>query len=259
MPRASFDRSERHARAPFGRPNARAWRGPRFRVFAVVGTESDGDAVCSLGLGGQPHCSRCKAGSHEQSLCSHLRLVVEAGSAAVCRGVPALVRKVSQRTEKIRVLEALWESGQRLTMCNDPACRSLEFAGPCAHGREEWLCLPAAALDTGHSHRAIDTVMSRGGRAVVGSCERWGDSGVAQRDAAKHFCGPRPLQDAAPCGRPWVLERREGMLTMAGARYPVTVHRRVCAIQPGRVVACCSLAYDGQVRARSNLINDFRR
>jgi hypothetical protein len=144
-------------------------------------------------------------------------------------------------------------------VCNNPACRSLEFAGPCTHGREEWLCLPAAALDTGHSHKAIDTVMSRGGRAVVDSCERWGDSGVAQRDAAKHFCGPRPLQDAAPCGRPWVLERREGMLTMAGARYPVIVHRRVCALQPGRVAACCSLAYDGRVRSRSNLMNDFRR
>jgi hypothetical protein len=71
--------------------NARAWRGPRFRVFAVVGTDSEGDAVCSLGLGGQPHCSRCKVDSHEQSLCSHLQLVVEAESASVRRGVPALV------------------------------------------------------------------------------------------------------------------------------------------------------------------------
>jgi hypothetical protein len=239
--------------------NARAWRGPRFRVFAVVGTESDGDAVCSLGLGGQPHCSRCKAGSHEQSLCSHLQLVVEAGSIAASRGVPPPVREVSQHREKIRVLEALRGFGERLTVCNNPACRSLEFPGPCTHGCEEWLCLPAAALDTGHSHKTIDTVMSRGGRAVVDSCERWGDSGVAHRNAAKHFCGPRPLQDAAPCGRRWVLESREGMLTMAGARYPVTVHRRVCAMQPGRVAACCSLAYDGRVRARSNLMNDFRR
>jgi hypothetical protein len=48
------------------------------------------------------------------------------------------------------------------------------------------------------------------------------------------------------------MESRKGMLTMAGARYPVTVHRRVSAIQPGRVAACCSLAYDGQVRARSS-------
>jgi hypothetical protein len=104
--------------------NAQAWRGPRFRLFAVIGTDSDGDAVCSLGLGGQPHCSRCKAGSHEQSLCSHLQLVVEAGSASVRRGVPALVREVSQRTEKktkakafvfseaIRVLEALRSLGR---------------------------------------------------------------------------------------------------------------------------------------------------
>jgi hypothetical protein len=68
--------------------NARAWRGPRFRVFAVVGTDSEGDAVCSLGLGGQPHCSRCKVASHEQSLCSHLQLVVEAGSIAASWGVP---------------------------------------------------------------------------------------------------------------------------------------------------------------------------
>jgi hypothetical protein len=109
--------------------NARAWRGPRFRVFAVVGTDSEGDAVCSLGLGGQPHCSRCKVDSHEQSLCSHLQLVVEARSASVRRGVPALIQEVSQRTEKIRVLEALRESGQRLTVCNDPTCRSLDFAG----------------------------------------------------------------------------------------------------------------------------------
>jgi hypothetical protein len=202
-------------------------------------------------MGGQPHCSQCKVTSHEQSLCSHLGLVVEAGSAAVRRGVPPPARGVSQRGERLEVLETLRESGERLTVCNDPICRSLNFAGPCAHGRKEWLCPPAAALDTGHSHRPIDTVMSRGGRAVVDFCERWGDSGVAQRDAAKHFCGLRPLQDVAPCGRPWVMESQEGMLTMAGARFFVSVHRRVCAIQPGRVAACCSLAYDGRVRARS--------
>jgi hypothetical protein len=126
--------------------NARAWRGPRFRVFAVVGTDSEGDAVCSLGLGGQPHCSRCKADMHEQSLCSHLQLVVEAGSFdGVRRGVPVPVREASQRRERLEVLEALRESGERLTVCNDPTCRSLDFAGPCAHGREEWLCLPATA------------------------------------------------------------------------------------------------------------------
>jgi hypothetical protein len=233
--------------------NAQAWRGPRLRVFAVVGTEPDGNPVCSLGLGVRPHCDRCKVVNHEQSLCSHLQLVVEAGSASVRRGaVPPPARGASQRRERVEVLEALRESGERLTVCNDPTCRSLDFAGPCAHAREEWLCPPAAALDMGHSHKAIDTVMSRGGRAVVDSCERWGDSGVAQRDAAKHFCGPRPLESAAPCGRRWVLESREGMLTIAWARYSVTVHRRVCAIQPGRMAACCSLAYDGQVRVRSS-------
>jgi hypothetical protein len=232
--------------------NAQAWRGPWLRVFAVVGTEPDGDAVCSLGLGGRPHCDRCKADMHEQSLCSHLQLVVKAGSASVRRGaVPPPARGASQRREKLEVLEALQESRERLTVCNDPTCRSLDFAGPCAHVREECLCPPAAALDMGHWHKAIDTVMSRGGRAVVDSCERWGNSGVAQRDAVQHFCGPRPLQDTSPCGRRWVMESREGMLTMAGARYSVTVHRRVCSIQPGRVAACCSLAYDGRVSARS--------
>jgi hypothetical protein len=231
--------------------NAQAWREARLRVFAVVGTEPDGNAVCSA-MGGRPHCDRCKVASHEQRLCSHLQLVVKAGSAAVRQGaVPPPARGASQRRERMKVLEALRESGERLTVCNNPACRSLDFAGPCALVHEEWLCPPAAALDMDHLHKAIDTVMSRGGGAVVDSCERWGNNGVAQRDAAKHFCGPRPMQDAAPCERPWVMERQEAMLTMAGARYPVTVHRRVCAIQPGRVAACCGLAYDGQVRARS--------
>jgi hypothetical protein len=50
------------------------------------------------------------------------------------------------------------------------------------------------ALNMEHNHKKIVTVMSRRGKQVLSLCERWGDEGVWQRNEAKHFCAPRPVQ-----------------------------------------------------------------
>jgi hypothetical protein len=112
---------------------------------------------------------------------------------------------------------------------------------------EPWECLSAAALDMGHSHKRIDTIMSRGGASIASLCDRWGEEGVRRRDKAKHFCAPRPIEVLSPCGRPWQVESWKGALTMAVTRYEVTTYWRVCRIAPGREAACCSVMYDGQV------------
>ncbi|GAQ91964.1 hypothetical protein KFL_008920030 [Klebsormidium nitens] len=163
---------------------------------------------------------------------------------------------VLRRSEATRVLAerraervAQREAGRGgLLVCNDPFCRRPDSRVACTHQKtlEPWECLSAAAPDMGHSHRKIDTVMSRGGASVASLCERWGDEGVRERDEAKHFCAPRPVDPLSPCGRPWQLESRKGALTTAGARYAVTTYRRVCRLAPGRESACCSIAYDGQ-------------
>ncbi|GAQ86178.1 hypothetical protein KFL_002740165 [Klebsormidium nitens] len=88
--------------------------------------------------------------------------------------------------------------------------------------------------------------MSRGGGSVASLCERWGEEGVRQRDKAEHFCASRPLDALSPCGRPWQVKSKKGVLTTAGARYEVTTYRRVCRLAPGRESACCMVAYDGR-------------
>lgn len=138
-------------------------------------------------------------------------------------------------------------------------CRQPDAKGACTHEDtlEDWEFFSAAALDMGHSHKRIDTVMSQGGKSVTSLCERWGDEGVMRRDEAKHFCAPRPVGLLSPCGRPWQMESRQGALTTAGARYPITTYRRVCRVAPGREAACCSIAYDGQVNLDPRLENSL--
>ena len=209
-------------------------------------------SACSLERA--PSAARCS----EQERCPHIRRVLTAtGGGDGVQSGPA--HKATERgatnSDKRAERSALRASGQRkLWVCNDPVCRRPDSKVACVHGGtlEEWECLPAAALDMGHSHKKIDTVMSRGGQQVTSLCERWGDEGIRKRDGAKYFCAPRPVEPLSPCGRPWQLESRSGSLYTAGARYPVMTYRRVCTIAPGREAACCSVAYDGQVRSSSH-------
>ncbi|GAQ90085.1 hypothetical protein KFL_005970060 [Klebsormidium nitens] len=240
-----------HLGVPLIGLNAEAWLGPQLRAFVTCEGADDSPAVCVL-AGRSAFCSRCS----EQERCPHIQRVLSItgeGDGVQIGPAPEATRTDVQRgaTNSDRRAErsALRASGQRkLQVCNDPVCRKPDTKVPCTHGStlEEWECLPAAALDMGHSHKVIDTVMSRGGQQVTSLCERWGDEGVRLRDEVNHFCAPRPVELLSPCGRPWQLERRLGTLTMAGARYAISTYRRVCTIAPGREAACCSVAYDGQ-------------
>jgi hypothetical protein len=202
-------------------------------------------------LGGETaHCSNVDCAGAER--CRHLLSVLSE------QNLPLIERATDEgRSEATRVYAerrakrvAQREAGaRRLLVCNDPFCRRPDSKAACTHRRtlESWECLPPAALDTGHSHKKVDTVMSRSGGSVASLCERWGKEGVRQRNKANHFCAPRPLNALSPCGRPWQVESKKGALTTAGARYEVTTYRRVCRIAPGLEAACCSVAYDGQV------------
>ncbi|GAQ93410.1 hypothetical protein KFL_015070010 [Klebsormidium nitens] len=224
--------------------DAAAWRGGRqVRIF-VLCDEGEQPILC-VQAGEIEHCSHVDCRGLKR--CRHLlRLLTEPqplGSSLVAaeKGQQKVNEKRAERLSQ-REAGARW-----LLVCNHPVCRRPGFKAACTHqdSLEPWKCLPAAALDTGHSHKHIDTVMSRGGATVMSLCERWGAEGVRQRNEAQHFFAPRPSNPLAPCGRPWKLESRKGSLTTAGARYEVTTFRRVCRIAPGREAACCSLAYDG--------------
>jgi hypothetical protein len=231
--------------------DAEAWKdGPHLRVF-VVSNPGEKPVVCVLG-GEKTHCSDIECSGSER--CRHLLRVLSKQTLPRIErtidggGSEATRTLVERRAERVGQREA---GTSRLLDCNNPACRRPDSRVACAHREtlEPWECLSAAALDMGHSHKKIDTVMSRGGPASVASlCERWGEKGVRRRDKAKHFCAPRPIGLSSPCGRPWQVESKKGALTTAGARYEITTYRRVCRIGPGRETACCSVAYDGQVR-----------
>ncbi|GAQ91662.1 hypothetical protein KFL_008280030 [Klebsormidium nitens] len=229
--------------------DAEAWGGgPQLRVF-VVCDRGEQPVLCVLG-GKSTHCSHVDCNGADR--CRHLSRVLSELATSGLEGPvadgahngkgPTLTKRRAERQEQR-------EAGARkLLVCNHPVCRRPDFKGACTHQAtlELWECSSAAALDMGHSHKKVNTVMSQGGVAVTSLCERWGEEGVRQRDQVQHFCGPRPCNPWAPCGQPWQLESRKGGLTMAGARYEVTTYRRVCRIAPGREAACCSLAYDGQ-------------
>ncbi|GAQ92247.1 hypothetical protein KFL_009560030 [Klebsormidium nitens] len=236
--------------APLYGLDAEAWGcGPQLRVF-VVCDWGEQPVVCVLG-GKSMHCSHVDCNGADR--CRHLSRVLS--ELATLGGVEGPVANGAQngngptlakrRAERLKQQEA---GLRRLLVCNKPVCRRPDFKGACTHqgSLELWECSPAAALDMGHSHKKIDTVMSRGGVAVTSLCERWGEAGTRQRDEAQHFCAPRPCDPLSPCDRSWKLESRKGSLFAAGARYDVTTLRRVCRIAPGREAACCSLAYDGQ-------------
>ncbi|GAQ91381.1 hypothetical protein KFL_007750070, partial [Klebsormidium nitens] len=228
--------------------DAKAWRGgPQLRVF-VVNNPGEKPVVCVF-WGENAHCSDVECSGSER--CWHLVGVLSKQTlllierAADGGGVEAKQTLAERRAERVGQREA---GARRLFVCNDPACRRPDSRVACTHQEtlEPWECLSAAALDMGHSHKRIDTVMSRGGARVTSLCERWGEEGVRRREEARHFCAPRPAELLSPCGRPWQLESRRGSLTTAGGRYPITTYRRVCRIAPGREAACCSVAYDGQ-------------
>ncbi|GAQ84251.1 hypothetical protein KFL_001820040 [Klebsormidium nitens] len=228
--------------------DAEAWKGgPHLRVF-VVSDPGEEPVVCVLG-GEGAHCSSINCTGPER--CRHLLSVLLKQTMplierAIDGGRSKATRIVAERRAK-RVAQR--EAGaRRLLVCNDPICRRPDSKVVCTHRGtlEPWECLSAAALDMGHSHKKVDTIMSRGGASVTSLCDRWGEEGVRRRDKAKHFCAPRPVEVLAPCGRPWQVESKRGALTMAGARYEVTTYRRVCRITPGREAACCSVVYDGQ-------------
>ncbi|GAQ91204.1 hypothetical protein KFL_007430010 [Klebsormidium nitens] len=228
--------------------DAEAWKGgAQLRVF-VVSDRGEQPVVCVL-AGETAHCSHVECLGPER--CPHLSRVLAKAEAIVSEPAanggqdgkrPTLTER---RAERVSQREA---RARNILVCNNPACRRQDFKVACAHqaSLEPWECLSAAALDMGHSHKRIDTVMSRGGAIVASLCERWGEEGVRRRDEAQHFCAPRPRDPVAPCGRPWKIESRKGSLTTAGARFEVTTYRRVCRIAPGREAACCSVAYDGQ-------------
>jgi hypothetical protein len=236
--------------------DAEAWRGgPQLRVF-VVNNPGEKPVVCVL-WGEKAHCSDIECTGSER--CRHLLGVLSKQTLPLVElaidghGSEGTRTLVERRAERVEQREA---GTRRLLVCNDPACRRPDSKAVCTHGGtlEDWECLSAAALDMGHSHKRIDTVMSRGGASVTSLCERWGEEGVRRREEARHFCAPRPVELLSPCGRPWQLESRKGSLTTAGARYPITTYRRVCRIAPGREAACCSVAYDGQVRPNSFIV-----
>jgi hypothetical protein len=233
-----------------------AWKGgPHLRVF-VVSNPGDEPVVCVL-WGENAHCSNVECSGLER--CRHLlgmlsKQTLPLIERAADGGESEVTRTLAERrAERVEQREA---GTRRLLVCNDSACRRPDSKVACTHQEtlEPWECLSAAALDMGHSHRKINTVMNRGGESVASLCEQWGKEGVRRRDKAKHFCAPRPAELLSPCGRPWQLESRKASLTTAGARYPITTYRRVCRIAPGREAACCSVAYDGQVRPNSLIV-----
>ncbi|GAQ93284.1 hypothetical protein KFL_014150010, partial [Klebsormidium nitens] len=173
--------------------NAEAWLGPQLRVFVTSEGADDSPAVCVL-AGMSAFCSRCS----ERERCPHVKRVLTAtGGGDGVQSGPAhkATKRGATNSDKRAERSALRASGQwKLWVCNDPMCRRPDLKVACVHGGtlEEWECLPAAALDMGHSHKKIDTVMSRGGQQVTSLCERWGDEGIRKRDGAKYFCAPRP-------------------------------------------------------------------
>jgi hypothetical protein len=216
--------------------DAEAWKdGPHLQVF-VVSNSGEKPMVCVLG-GEKTHCSDIECSGSER--CWHLlRVLLKQTLPRIERAIDgggneATRTLAERRAERVGQREA---GTSRLLVCNDPACRRPDLRVACAHPEtlEPWECLSAAALDMGHSHKKIDTVMSRGGASVASLCERWGEEGVRRRDKAKHFCAPRPIELSSPCGRPWQVESKKGALTTAGARYKITTYRRVCRIAPGR-------------------------
>ncbi|GAQ84747.1 hypothetical protein KFL_002040060 [Klebsormidium nitens] len=228
--------------------DAGAWKGgPQLRVF-VVSDPGEEPVVCVLG-GETAHCSGIDCLGLER--CRHLlRVLSKQTLPPTERAIDGCKSEATQslaerRAERVAQREA---GARRLLVCNDSVCRRPDSKVVCTHRGtlEPWECLSAAALDIGHSHKKVNTVMSQGGASVVSLCERWGDEGVRKRDEAKYFCAPRPAEALSPCGRPWQVESRKGALTTAGARYEVTTYRRVCRIAPGREAACCLVAYDGQ-------------
>jgi hypothetical protein len=236
--------------------DAEAWKGgTQLRVF-VVSNPGEKPVVCVL-WEEKAYCSGVDCTGIER--CPHLLCVLSKQTLPLIErainggGSQATQTLAERRAERVEQREA---GTRRLLVCNDPECRRPGWKVARTHREtlEPWECLSAAALDMGHSHRKIDTVMSRGGKSVTSLCERWGEEGVRRRDKAKHFCAPRPAELLSPCGRPWQLESRKASLTTAGARYSITTYRRVCRNAPRREAACCSVAYDGQVRPNSLIV-----
>jgi hypothetical protein len=229
--------------------NAEAWEGgPQLQVF-VVSNPRERPVVCVLG-GGLAHCNEVNCADEEK--CRHLLGILSKQSLPLTEHAIDGGRSEASGTLAKRQVErhVQREAGiRRLLVCNDPVCRRPEFKLACTHQAtfELWDCSPAASFDKGHSHRRVDTVMSRGGGAVTSLCESWGEEGISQRNEAQYFCAPRLYNPLTPCGRAWKLESRKGSLFTAGAHYQVIVYRRVCRIAPGRKASCCSIAYDGKV------------
>jgi hypothetical protein len=169
--------------------NAEAWSGPRLRMF-VVSNDKNGTGevptICTL-AGKSTYCSNCQG----EERCRHVvevQAVLREGNEsdpALSNGNEgrALTIQRGQRNQKGKgsvskkraERVALRASGQKaLLVCNDVACRGPESNVPCMHNAtlESWECLSAAAMDMGHSHKKIDTVMSNGGKCVTSLCER---------------------------------------------------------------------------------------
>jgi hypothetical protein len=215
----------------------------------VLSNPRERPVVCFLG-GGLAHCSEVNCAGEER--CRHLLGILSKQSLPLTERAINGGRSEASGTLAKRQAErhVQGEAGiRRLLVCNDPVCRRPELKLACTHQAtfELWGCSLAASFEKGHSHRRVDTVMSRGGAAVTSLRERWGKEGISQRNEAQHVCAPRPCDPLTLCGCAWKLESRKGSLFTAGAHYQVTVYRRVCHIAPGREVACCSVAYNGKV------------
>ena len=249
---------EGHLGEPLSGLNAEAWSGPRLRVFVVCnGEKADGlPAVCML-AGRSTSCSRCP----EQERCPHVQRVLteteqldtgawglsvreRALEVANCR-VPLSVRRAA-RIE-------LRASGQKmLGACNDPVCRSPDTKVSCTHGGtlESWKCLPAAALDMGHSHKPIDTVMSKGGRVVASLCERWGDEGVRRLKRGKVLLRSKACRTALTL-RATVANGEQGWVALYGwsalPDHDVPSCLPDCSWAPGGVLLG-SLRRSGEIR-----------
>jgi hypothetical protein len=143
--------------------DAEAWKGgPHLRVFVVSNPEEE-PVVCVL-RGENAHCSNGDCSGSER--CRHLLGMLSKQTlplierAADGGGSEATRTLAEKRAERVTQRNA---GARRLLVCNNPVCRRLDSRVACNHREtlESWECLSAAALDMGHSHRKIDTIMSR--------------------------------------------------------------------------------------------------
>ncbi|GAQ93642.1 hypothetical protein KFL_017490010, partial [Klebsormidium nitens] len=137
--------------------DAEAWKGgPQLRAI-VVNNPGEEPVVCVL-WGENAHCSGVDCTGSER--CRHLLRVLSKQSvplierAADGGGSEATRTLAERRAERVEQREA---GTRRLLVCNNPACRRPDSKAACTHREalEHWQCLPAAALDMGHSHKRL--------------------------------------------------------------------------------------------------------